>query len=1420
MNPPDRPEGESRGARYEGPPGADPAPPDLPAPEPKPRTRSAWRAAGWTLSGLASLLVLALLLAAAALVWVVQSPVGSAWLLGRLPGVTVAAPQGSLLGDFSAERLDIALPGAVGTDHIVIGGLRWRGLTVSRATSPAAWLRVEVDSLRADRVDVLITPDPAAPPLAPPRSLQWPIELDLRALDVAELHASTLGEQPLTGLQARLQIAADAGRTHRIEGLSLRWDRIAARGAARISSQSPFDVVADLVVESLPGAAAPAAFDASLAARGTLPRLELKATLRGSRSGSASGVKAPSLDLSATVLPFAAWPLGALQAQTRSLDLSALHSSAPGTSLDGTAVIESEASDRPAAVAIHLANARAGRIDEGLLPVRSVVADVQARPDDPRQVDIRALDLELGTMREAAGRLQGSGRWTPRHASLDATLANIAPRAIDSRAPAMRLGGRVQLTAEDWFDRSRDGAQPSLALRGRVDGSLPHGGRENRLVLDLDATATPTRLDLRQATLQASDSRATLTGNATQQARGDWHVVGKGSVAGFDPALWWPGADGSAWRKGPHRLNATLDLDGLVPELSGAARSVLQRLATARGQATLRINDSQLAGAPLAGAIALHGEGPAGLAVEGAVTLAGGKLALRGRLDPDGRDRWDLDLHATDLAQGKPLLQLAQPPGKAAPVLAGAIDGTAHFEGRWPQLASSGSLELKDSRLSNLHLAHAALRWTASTAAQAPLEVQAEMEEFGTDAQRADSLHLSVTGTAADHRIQLTAASPVRPPRWMDVLHGADTAPSAGSAIDPVTGTQAELLAQGALDFDPAWQQPLRWHGRLQQLEARRRGGKLVAPWFRVTAAQIDAQYDPLSRTPRVNVSPARAELPNLTLSWSQMRWQGGASPQIDLQAEVEPFAVAPLLARLQPDFGWGGDLVLAGHVNVHSTPGVALDIEFGRQQGDLRITDEAGTQALELTDLRLALEARDGVWNLTQALAGRTLGAMAAAATVRTDARAFWPPAEAPLQGVLEARVSDLAAWGAWAPAGWRLKGMLHAGASLGGHFGAPEYTGQITGSGLGVRNLVEGIDVHDGEVEIALKGDTAQIVKLQARAGDGSLQVSGGASFGAAPQARLRVMAEHMLLLGRVDRRIVASGDATLQLDPHSLQLDGRFTVDQGMIDFSRGNAPTLGNDVVVLREPANTPVADATARGPTVRDVKMNLVLNLGPALRLRGRGLDTRLQGELLITAPDGRLAINGTVNAVQGTYAAYGQRLAIERGVVTFTGAVANPRLDILALRPNLDIVVGVSVTGNANAPRISLYSEPDLPDNEKLSWLVLGRAPEGLPGSDTALLQAAAMALLAGEGDGPGSELARLNLLDTLSMRQSEGAVRSTILSVGKQLSQRWYIGYERSLSATAGNWQLIYRLAQRFTVRLQAGLDNSIDLIWSWRWE
>ena len=107
----------------------------------------------------------------------------------------------------------------------------------------------------------------------------------------------------------------------------------------------------------------------------------------------------------------------------------------------------------------------------------------------------------------------------------------------------------------------------------------------------------------------------------------------------------------------------------------------------------------------------------------------------------------------------------------------------------------------------------------------------------------------------------------------------------------------------------------------------------------------------------------------------------------------------------------------------------------------------------------------------------------------------------------------------------------------------------------------------------------------------------------------------------------------------------------------------------------------------------------------------------------------------------------------------------------------------------------------------------------GLGSADTALLQTAALALLAGEGDGITEQFTKAIGLDELTLKQADGEVRETVISLGKQLSRRWYVGYERGLNATEGSWQLIYRIARRFTLRAQSGFENSLDLIWTWRW-
>ncbi|HEX6706996.1 MAG TPA: translocation/assembly module TamB domain-containing protein [Albitalea sp.] len=1397
---------------------------DTPALPPHFRWR---RRIAWAIGGFVLVLVLLLVSAGSGVWWVLRAEAGTAWLFARLPGLVITGGKGTLWGDYEAERIELALPGG---GKLVLSGVAWRGLRVEHAPWVRLRSRVVIDELRARQADVVLpASEKKAEPAKAPTDLRLPVEVDIARFSAGELRLAALGDKPVREIQGKVHLGDERGTLHRVDGLTLAWDRLKGGGAARIATTAPFamDVQVDAAQEA---AAALPAWRAHASLSGALAQPLLTATVR---TPPTAAHPEQSLDVRASLRPFEAWPLGDLQASTRALDLSALHSSAPVTSLSGEASARTSGLDRPARVAARLTNAEAGRWNEGRVPVRSIALDLQARPDDPRTLELPGFTAELGTKQQAAGHVAGQGHWTPQRFALDAKLDAVQPSLLDARAPAMSLSGPVTATGS-----GLDGGieQAHLDLKADLAGQFQQRGPARSAQLKLDAGASLRRIELREARASAGGARATLAGVASRDKNdAPWQLKGEATLVDFDPAPWWPGREGSPLRRGPSRLNAKAQVDLALPAMSADA-PLAERLAATRGQAQLAIARSVLAGVPLAGDASLRsaGSGPASASLK--LDAAGNRIDAEGRLDASrsgAADQWTLTLTAPSLDRLAPLWQMGPTPsGEGA--LAGSLNANARVAGRWPALATQGQVDANGLKLGQTRIQRAQARWQldsrSASAADAPVDAQVTLEQVSFSqglfkgVPPIESAQLKVQGSMRSHAIELTADTKAMPPAWIETFQPRPAGSPANGPPSPSSRSVAVFSARGAAIAGPRGAAPwVGWRGRVQQLDLHSTAPN-TTPW--ISTRDVDVEFQWAAGPMRVAVQPGRANLLGAALRWDRIAWQaaaGGRPAQIDAEAQLEPLTIAPLLARAQPEFGWGGDLAVVGHVVMHSAPTVRADIVLERQHGDLTVTDETGTtQALGLSDLRLGLNVQDGAWSFTQGLAGTTLGVAAGAFVARTSPQATWPAPDSPVQGVLEVQVANLGTWGPWVPAGWRLTGALRTSAGIGGRFNAPEYTGEIRGSGIGVRNFLLGVNVSDAEVAIALQGATARIERFSARAGNGSVRLEGNATLGQTPKALLKLQADKFQLLGRVDRRIVTSGQAQLQLDRDNVALDGKFAIDEGLIDFTRSDAPRLSDDVVVVRrkgpEPTE-PTAPAIDPAPG-RTVKLDVDVSLGEQLRLRGRGIDTGLRGELHISSPGNHLALNGTVRAVDGTYAAYGQKLTIDRGLILFNGPAENPRLDIEATRPNLDVRVGVLVSGTALNPRVRLFSEPEMAEMDKLSWLVLGRGGDSLGRTDTALLQRAAIALLAGEGEGVSDQFTKALGLDEMSLRQTEGEVRETVISLGKQLSHRWYVGYERSLNATAGSWQLIYRIAQRFTLRAQAGADSSVDLIWTWRWQ
>lgn len=685
------------------------------------------------------------------------------------------------------------------------------------------------------------------------------------------------------------------------------------------------------------------------------------------------------------------------------------------------------------------------------------------------------------------------------------------------------------------------------------------------------------------------------------------------------------------------------------------------------------------------------------------------------------------------------------------PKAAGNVEGTVQLSGNWRAPGARFDLRARELALASWGAKALSAKGEYSIQSGGPLRLEAVATGLSALQWSVEQANLDINGTQAAHVATLFAS-----------------------------GRNLDLVARAR----GGWRAGRGWSGTLEELENR---GELPV--------KLEAPVVVEAGPGRLRAGAVAARIAGGRLDARESRYEHGRLVAEGRFSGV-PVRTALALAGVSP--AAGGTLTVSGAWALTSTPRWNGTVSMRRDSGDVSVDAE---NALPLGLETLAVDARvvddriefRGTLQ-SRVASGRAEGTVLPVATPDGERIA----AASPLKFTSSLEIARLSALAGLIGGTLKLDGQLRADLVGAGTLADPLISGTVTGKGISIALPQEGLDLREGELAAELAGHEVRVQSFSIRGGQGVFRARGTLSHGADARVALEWEAERLMVLARPDRRLIVTGGGRATLDGAKVSLSGKLRADEGRIELSATSLPAPGSDVVIVGRPQ--PGKEATRLTQTALD----LTLDFGERFRIRGRGLDTLLVGQLrLQTGAEGNFIANGAVRTVRGTYTAFGQMLDLERGSLIFSGPVDNPAMDIRAMRKMPTVHAGVEVAGTLRSPFVRIVSDPPMPESEALSWLVLGEAPGDTKGSEFAV---------------PGG-MAQTVGLDSIGMRGG-GATGNQSITFGKRLSDDIYIVYEQSLGATANVLKLEYSLSRRVLLRAETGEISALGLFYRWAFD
>ena len=841
------------------------------------------------------------------------------------------------------------------------------------------------------------------------------------------------------------------------------------------------------------------------------------------------------------------------------------------------------------------------------------------------------------------------------------------------------------------------------------------------------------------------------------------------------------------------RIDATLDS---LAVLDGNATGKVtldipaQRIDWSLDAQQLRIDDFLAAvsgrlGFAASGSSTLSADGPHRIRVKALRgNINNNTLAGQGRFAIDGNhfqatdlalDIGNARLTATgDTASGSGLEITASVPSINAldARFSGTIDADANWRradgDNWIALTASG----EDIVLPEFRASRAEVEFNLDAAGRKPSSLRMALEDARIAGRSIEYASIDASGTRADNRFDLSVQ---------------------------VKDGRVQLAGNGEWVDDT-------WDGRINTFEmsARNAGSWRLADGSGTAIAvtlgmqQVDIERFCLGNNEARLCAGA---------SWDGQAWQASADLK---RARLEYFG-ALLPAGL--DYRGGFEL----HASARNTPELRASANVELRAGSVRAQRHAdddddaeappllewygGSANARLADRRINTDLTLDLGSTGRIGGGGTIGVPAG-------------DQPAPLDISIHAALQKLDLAAALYPEINRIKGQLGADLQLGGTTDDPRVRGSAEIRNGSLQLARYGLDLHDIRLKLVGQGNA---VSLDAGVASGDGQLSADLKL-TENKGRLlaegSVAGERFLATNTRELKLEVSPDLTLESDGREIRINGDLHIPLARIrprEISSGTVTASDDQVFV---DAESSAAGVAKQDPL--DVRARVRTTLGDDVSFKGFGLEADIEGALtVIREPDSPARGEGRLALVDGRYRAYGQRLALQRGELIYTGQpLTEPGLDIRATRqPAPNITVGVTLRGNLRSPELSLFSEPPMPQQEQLAWLILGR-PASLEKGDQQQIDSASLALGLGGGAITSELRDRLDLEEATIQDLNNREEASLVL--GKYLSPDLYVSYGIGLFEAANSFRIRYRLSSKWTLEAVSGLENSADFLYT----